>query len=66
MAVTVGEINARLLRQRFQLLRTILCQQKPGEKQLKKFISFKLFFPYTSVLMLMCRVQQIRKKLYTS
>jgi hypothetical protein len=35
MAVIVGEINARLLRQRFQFLSTILGQQQPVEKQLQ-------------------------------
>jgi hypothetical protein len=45
MAVTVGEINARLLRQRFQLLRAILGQQQPVENQfMKKFSSLKFIF----------------------
>jgi hypothetical protein len=53
MAVTVGEINARLLRQRFQFLSTILGQQQPVEKQLKvQFI--EIYFSLTSGLMFMC------------
>jgi hypothetical protein len=57
MAVTVGEINARLLRQRFQLLCTILGQQQPVDKQLKvQFIEI-YFFPY---LCANVYVQQIR------
>jgi hypothetical protein len=53
MAVTVGEINARLLRQRFQLLRTILGQQQPVDKQLQ-FQFIEIYFSLTNVLILMC------------